>query len=447
MKTYEQMAADVLRRRNESLAAQAKKNSVARRVALAASICIVTLGVTAGVFGGMILNRSDSPAGTSEPTIGITTNPPENSTNPPEISTKPPEISTKPPEITVKPPVSGVFWNDVRVRNDTLYTMSEGIIEWGWEEMTDTERYTEMEFDGKTYSMMGTVKNYLGEWLASGEAYGYAWDQDNARYGIPCEIYSLTFSPDHRVVAVQFKGQSEIYRFERKDPYDPPATFGELMNDYNLPEVLSLTTPCHQPADSGWPSKYALSDADSDTIWDMLKKYQSAPFEANYVYRYNGQEDIRFSITSEVLGVQGHAFTINDDGYIFTDVTRYGYYYYIGVDAAREIIDYVKAHITEPLPEPQTYQIIGEITEICDGYIKVDDSIMMKNPSDGLVFTIVTEEKSLSRVVEHLLRVGDHVLISYDGRVNEENPLLVETAASIQKVWIDEQNGNVLIPE
>ena len=440
MKTYEQMAADVLRRRNESLAAQAKKNSVARRVALAASICIVTLGVTAGVFGGMILNRSDTPAGTSEPTIGITTDPTENSTNPPEIS-------TKPPEITVKPPVSGVFWNDVRERNEIQYTNPESWIEWGWEEMTDTERYTEMEFDGKTYSMMGTVKNYLGEWLASGEAYGYAWDQDNARYSIPCEIYTLTFSPDHRVVAVQFKGQSEIYRFERKDPYDPPATFGGLMNEYDLPEVLSLTTPCHQPADSGWPSKYALSDADSDAIWDILKKYESAPFEANYVYRYNGQEDIRFSVTSEVLGVRGQAFVINDDGYIFTDVTRYGYYYYIGVDAAREIIDYVLAHKTGPVPEPQTYQIIGEITEIGDGYIKVDDSIMMKTPSDGLVFTIITEEKSLSRVVEHLLQVGGHVAISYDGRVNEENPLLIETATNIQVVEIDTEGGGYIILE
>ena len=53
----------------------------------------------------------------------------------------------------------------------------------------------------------------------------------------------------------------------------------------------------------------------------------------------------------------------------------------------------------------------------------------------------------MSHCHRFLLRVGDHVLISYDGRVNEENPLLVETAGSIQKVWIDEQNGNVLIPE
>ena len=437
MKTYEQMAKDVLHRRDEALAEQAKRNSRIRRISLAASVCIVTLGVTAGVLGGIFLNSSDEPSGKDDPVLDATTNPPEN--------------TVIPPVITITPPASGVLWDDLRERNENHYMSTENWIEWGWEELTDAERYTEMEFDGKTYAMTGTIKSYLGEWLASGDAYGYDFNEGNARHSIPCEIYALTFSPTHHVVAVQFTGQSEVYRFEWKKPYDPPATFGELLNDYNLSlsEILSLTTLtlCHQPAYGGWQSEYALSDADSDAMWNILKKYESAPFDANYTYDYKGQEHIRFSVTSEVLGVQNGAFMINDDGYIFTDVTRHGYYYYIGADAAREIIDYVKTHATEPLPAPRTYQIIGEITEIGDGYIKVDDSIMMKDPSEGLVFTITTEKKQLSRVVKHLLQVGDHVLISYDGRVNEENPLLVETAGSIQQVWIDEKGGNVLIPE
>ena len=107
----------------------------------------------------------------------------------------------------------------------------------------------------------------------------------------------------------------------------------------------------------------------------------------------------------------------------------------------------MKTHATEPLPAPRTYQIIGEITEIGDGYIKVDDSIMMKDPSEGLVFTITTEKKQLSRVVKHLLQVGSHVAVSYDGRVNEENSLLVETATNIQVVEIDTEGGGYIILE
>ena len=50
-------------------------------------------------------------------------------------------------------------------------------------------------------------------------------------------------------------------------------------------------------------------------------------------------------------------------------------------------------------------------------------------------------------MVKHLLQVGSHVAVSYDGRVNEENPLLVETATNIQVVEIDTEGGGYIIPE
>ena len=94
MKTYEQMTADVLRRRDEAVAAQAKKNRSIRRVALAASVCLVTVGVTAGIWGGMVLNRPND--GTTE--IGGDTKPT--------------------PEIQTDAPVNGAFWDDLRERKD-----------------------------------------------------------------------------------------------------------------------------------------------------------------------------------------------------------------------------------------------------------------------------------------------------------------------------------------
>jgi hypothetical protein len=76
----------------------------------------------------------------------------------------------------------------------------------------------------------------------------------------------------------------------------------------------------------------------------------------------------------------------------------------------------------------------------------VDDSIMMKNPEDGLTFTIDVTDKKLGRVCNLLISVGNHVLITYDGRVSEDGSLLVENAASIHEAWITE-GGDVLIPE
>ena len=431
MKTYEQITADVLRRRDEAVAAQAKKNRSIRRVALAASVCLVTVGVTAGIWGGLVLNRPND--GTTE--IGGTTKPT--------------------PEIQTDAPVNGAFWDDLRERKDINVMIPETSIEWGWEDMTDSERYTNLDLDGKTYRMRGTVTNYLGEWLESGEAYGFAWDQDNARHGIPCEIYALTFSPDHSVVAVQFEGSSEVYRFECERKYDPPKTLGEFMETRKLSEVLPLTSLYHERWDGGSSKydKFALSAEHSDGVWAILEKYGDAPFtenssEESFNIHHYDKERIGFSATSEVLGIRNQSFAVNDNGYIITNIEQYGYNYFIGVDAAREVIDYVKAHMTDPLPEEKApvYYIVGTVTEKGDGYIKVDDSIMMKNPEDGLTFTIDVTDKKLGRVCDAQISVGDHVMITYDGRISEDGSLLIETAVSIQEAWITE-DGDVLIPE
>lgn len=417
MKTYEQMAADVLRRRDES---QAKRKRTTRMVATAAVVCLVTVGVTVGIWGGVTLSRRDNPNQT------------ENTTN-------------IPPLIPQETHPDGVFWVDNRERLDISFTTPEVAIEWGWEDMTDGERYTNLEFDGETYHMRGTVSNYLGEWLESGEVYGFAWDQDNARHGIPCEIYALTFSPDHSVVAVQFEGTSKFYRFECEREYDPPKTIGEFIETRKLAEVLPLTTLYY--SDGGLEeTRYSLSAESSDEVWRILVECDDAPFAKGYKY-YHNKEDVSFSATSEVLGIRNLSFTINEEGYIITNIEQYGYYYNIGVEAAREVIDYVKAHMTEPQPveKPSVYRIVGTVTEIGSGYIKVDDSIIMKNPEDGLIFTVVTQDKRLSRVV-NLLRVGSQIMVVYDGFVSKEDPTRIEYASAIHSVWITE-DGDVLIPE
>ena len=414
MKTYEQMAAEVLRRRDEAVALQAKKNKTTRMVATVAAVCLVTAGVTVGIWGGMVLNRPNKPT----------------------------------PEIQTDPPANGAFWNDLRERKNLNIVPQESAIEWRWEDLTDGERYTNLEFDGRSYGSRGTVSGYLGEWLASGKAFGTEWGAITQRHYISCEIYSLTFSPDHSVVAVQFEGSSEIYRFECEREFDPPKTLGEFMETRKLSEVLPLTVLYYNNGTSD--TKRALSSEDSDAVWSILARYGDAPFVKDYTY-YHNKEDVGFSATSEVLGIRNLSFTINEEGYIVTNIEQYGYYYHIGVDAAREVIDYVKAHMTEPLPEekPAVYQIIGTVVEEGDGYIKVDDSIAMKNPEDGMVFTVITTDKKLSRVLKYLVGEGSTVLITYDGRISStsaEDPLLIENATSIQNVWIDE-NGNAWIPE
>lgn len=425
MKNFEQMASDVLQRRDEALAVRAKQQRSWRRIGTVAAICIITVGTTAGIWGATVMNRRQDTPGLSSDQVS----------------------AQKPPRPT-ETREDGVFWEDTRIRKGLHFSKTELGILWPWEELTDAERYTQMSYDGNTYYMRGTVQNYLGEKLSDGEAYGFEEDWSTGKrtqHTVSCEIYSLTFSPDHSVVAVCFEEQNEFYRFECERAYDPPKTLGEFMETRKLSEVLPLTTLYYNSGKS--ETKQSLSYGDSDAVWKILAQYGDAPFVEKYTY-YHNKEDVGFAATSEVLGIRNLSFTINEDGYIVTNIERYGYHYFIGVDAAREVIDYVKAHMTDPLPDAQTYTytIVGTVTEIGDGYIKVDDSIMMKDPRDGLEFTIITERKELSRVVTHLLRVGSRVMVTYDGFVSKEDPLRIDYASAIDEVYITE-DGDVQIPE
>ena len=59
MKNFEQMAKDVLQRRDEALAAKAKKKRHMRRISTVAAVCIVTVGVAVGILGASVMSRRD----------------------------------------------------------------------------------------------------------------------------------------------------------------------------------------------------------------------------------------------------------------------------------------------------------------------------------------------------------------------------------------------------
>lgn len=153
-----------------------------------------------------------------------------------------------------------------------------------------------------------------------------------------------------------------------------------------------------------------------------------------------------FTITSEALGVYKVALYVTEDGYLWTNAFDWQYLFNIGEDAASRIIHYAKENSTEVEYEPYRNSVAGTIIEITEEYIVVDDSILCKNPTDGITYKVLLNDLCISRYVDcGIVKVGDTVQISYEGEIDETSGNTIAGTISVFKATISD--GDVLIPE
>ena len=94
-------------------------------------------------------------------------------------------------------------------------------------------------------------------------------------------------------------------------------------------------------------------------------------------------------------------------------------------------------------PYDNSNSICGEIVEITDDYILVDDSILCKDEKDGITYKILINDIRISRYVDRaVVKVGDTVEISYNGEIEEQNSNTISSAFSISDVDILYEDEN-----
>ena len=124
----------------------------------------------------------------------------------------------------------------------------------------------------------------------------------------------------------------------------------------------------------------------------------------------------------------------------------YGYVYFIGEEKANSIISYAKDNASKTEREPYEYRIGGTITEIGDGYILIDDTILCKDKNDGMVFKILTEEFQIKRYLEfRQFKVGDTVVVRFQNEIVLGENNTVDGAVSMYKGIVS--NGGLSVPE
>lgn len=334
---------------------------------------------------------------------------------------------------------------DKRYREYTL-AQNEIAVIWPWEYLTVYEKYTDLEMDGVPYLSRGSrvSEDLVGERIGSFPVTGYdhlaGWGGTDAalQYTEEFEVFALKDIAPGQFVAVKMEGS--YYVFEH-DEYAPPATLGELMDEVDFPKVVELN--CFDYEDQG-RSYFALTD--DDPIWEILSACGSAPFVEDQRWMTAGRRYLSFTFTSEALGVYNCALYVTEDGYLWTNAFGWQYLFEIGEEAAGEILRYAKENSVETVYEPYQKYIAGIITEITDAYILVDDSILCKDPDEGITYKVLLDDLRISRYVEReIVRVGDAVQISYRGEIDETDGNAVTGAVSLNKVFI--YDGDVMIYE
>ena len=142
---------------------------------------------------------------------------------------------------------------------------------------------------------------------------------------------------------------------------------------------------------------------DDEYIWSVLKDAKAAEAANPVGWHENRGNFVSFIVTSEAFGVYKKVMYITESGYVWTNAFDGEYLYYIGEDAAGNIIKYAKENSTVAEFEPFNKSIAGKVTEITDDYILVDDSVLCKDPADGITYKIMIDDVKISLAVSNLI--------------------------------------------
>lgn len=340
-------------------------------------------------------------------------------------------------QITATPAVGANLWN---YKAFSLATR-DSMIYFDWDCQSIAKQFSDVTYNNTEYSLRNSYHNedmkvsssLVGEKLADYTAEVREYET-GITHTMDCTLYEIAGVDPARFLAVQYAGEKnadDYYVFHQKE-FNPPATLGEFITSLNLTETLPLIKFSYNTYDDYYSRErisetHGLSLEDSKVVWDMISEYASAGTRTNEEHGYKDNR-ITFSATSEALGLYNRSFALVADGYLSTNIDDYGYDYYLGEEAVAEIREYILAHKTEP-PKDRIDSIYGVVTEIEEDYLKIDDTILMINPENGLTFTVYAKDNTTvkSYLMSGQLEIGDHIEILHRG-ISPDEPTIIRTA-------------------
>ena len=327
--------------------------------------------------------------------------------------------------------------SDNRYKDFLVQAESGGIV-WPWKYKTIYEKYYTIDFNGVQFIGRQRVipDDYIGEKLGVYTATGYDDITDQIYYE-QFETYAIKDVDTDRLIAVEMENQYYVFISES---YILPATLGEFLEVYSLTQYVNLGI--FSVNEKGKDTTYHIV-SDDEYIWNILKECADAEVSDAIGWHENRGDYISFTVTSEVLGVYKNAMYVTENGYVWTNSFNGEYLYFIGENATEKIIKYAMENSTLSEMEPYNKTVTGKIVEITEDYILIDDSILCKDPSDGISFKILLDDLRISRYVDNeVVKVGNTVQIVYEGEITDNS---IRNAISASVAIIVE--GDILIAE
>ncbi len=333
-----------------------------------------------------------------------------------------------------------------RPYKDISISSSEVGYVWEWDDKPIYEQYTDLEIDGVEF--VGRRREIdasnVGEKIGKKTLSGVADHPNDFPQGLRYkmfEVYEIKNVSPSRMVAVLMEGNYYVFK---SDKYDPPATFGALLDEYGLSSVIELSRFTKKDMDKD-EAYFTLTD--DAYVWEVLSDCRDAQVvDADNWNRYD-RNYISFTVTSNALGVYKNAMYVTEDGYLWTNAFSWAYLYYIGEDASNKIISYAMSNSTEANAEPYTNAIVGTVVEITDEYMLVNDAILCENPEDGISFKVMLNDIKISRYIDTgIVKLNSTVRVAYEGKIDIENNYTIYDAVSASEAIIG-GDGDVLIPE
>lgn len=318
---------------------------------------------------------------------------------------------------------------------------SEVDVEWPWEYKTNAEKYHSVVFDGRIYSIKSLnmiTADILGETLGDCEAEGID-SYTEQKYNETFEVRKINGVSEEKLIAV---GNDTGFYVYSLDDNEKPSTFGEMLDLYGLTQTISFERFTKY---EGYDEKGYFSLNNDKYIWEILLDCRDAQLDnQNDSFDRSNRNYLTFAVTSDALGVYKRVIYISEDGYFATNILNYSCSYFIGKDAAEKIIEYAMNNSDEAEFSPYALTVSGTLTEIGNGYILIDDTVLCKNAEDGTIYKVYTNDLRVLRCIEYSsIKVGDTVVVKYEGAISDNNE--VTGAYSMYKGTL--QDGDLLIAE
>ena len=309
------------------------------------------------------------------------------------------------------------FRKDAVIEDKYKYHIAETerAIEWPWKYKTPAEKYPGVKFNGKQFtakSQNSIHTDVMGEVIGSCVAEGV--DSDTGKtYTETYEVRKIKGISEELMIAVGNENGFYVYATEE----EAPDTLGKLLELYELSQNIELNyvTKCED-----YEEKEELLLDNGEKIWQILSGCGDAKLDdtSDFFEREN-RRYLAFTATSEALGVYNRVIYISEDGYFATNIFDYEYSYFIGKEAAGQILSYVQKHSTETKSSTSRPTISGTVTEIGNGYIMVDDTILCRKTKAGKKYKVYTDNIKVGRWIESgEVKAGDLVVVEYEGEIS-----------------------------